>query len=48
LGDLFDKAYQKPVIQGLGWGCPALDWTVKDGVIDKVAQGSLMYIGIAK
>ncbi len=44
----FDTAYQRPVKQGLGWGCPALDWTVKDGVIDKVAEGSLMYIGVAK
>ncbi len=44
----WDNAFEKPVIQGLGWGCPALDWTVKDGVIDKVAEGSLMYIGVSK
>lgn len=44
----FDKAHQQPVKQGLGWGCPALDWSVKDGVIDKVAEGSLMSIGVAK
>jgi len=43
----FDGAHERPVIQGLGWGCPALDWTVKDGVIDKVAEGSLMYIGVS-
>lgn len=43
----WDDAHEKPVIQGLGWGCPALDWAVKDGVIDKVALGSLMYIGVS-
>lgn len=41
----FDEAYERPVKQGLGWGCPALDYAVKDAVIDKVAQGSLMYLG---
>jgi hypothetical protein len=44
----WDNAHNKPVIQGLSWGCPALDWAVKDGVIDKVAQGSLMYIGASQ
>lgn len=44
----WDDAHEKPVVQGLGWGCPALDWAVKDGVIDKVAEGSLMSIGVAK
>lgn len=44
----WDNAFDKPVIQGLSWGCPALDWSVKDSVIDKVAEGSLMLIGVAK
>jgi hypothetical protein len=44
----WDNAHERPVIQGLSWGCPALDWTVKDGVIDKVKEGSLMYIGVSK
>ncbi|MGE3682692.1 MAG: murein L,D-transpeptidase catalytic domain-containing protein [Bdellovibrionales bacterium] len=44
----WDNAHEKPVIQGLSWGCPALDWTVKDAVIDKVKEGSLMYIGVSK
>lgn len=43
----WDDAHEKPVIQGLGWGCPALDWSIKDDVIDKVAGGSLMYIGFS-
>lgn len=44
----WDNAHEKPVIQGLSWGCPALDWEVKDSVIDKVKEGSLMYIGVSK
>lgn len=44
----WDKAYERNVIQGLSWGCPALDWSVKDAIIDKVAEGALMYIGVAK
>jgi len=44
----WDDAHEANVIQGLSWGCPALDWAVKDGVIDKVAEGSLMYIGVSK
>lgn len=41
----WDNAHEKDVKQGLSWGCPALDWAVKDGVIDKVAEGSLMMMG---
>lgn len=44
----WDNAHEKPVIQGWSWGCPALDWSVKDGVIDKVKEGALMYIGVSK
>ncbi len=44
----WDNAHERPVIQGLSWGCPALDWKVKDAVIDKVKEGSLMYIGVSK
>jgi hypothetical protein len=44
----WDNAHEKPVLQGLSWGCPALDWDVKDGIIDKVKEGSLMYIGTSK
>lgn len=44
----WDNVHEKPVIQGLSWGCPALDWQVKDSVIDKVKEGSLMYIGVSK
>lgn len=44
----FDEAHEKPVIQGLGWGCPALDWAIKDGVIDKIKEGSMMYFAVSK
>lgn len=44
----WDNAHERNVIQGLSWGCPALDWSVKDPVIDKVRDGSLMYIGVSK
>lgn len=43
----WDNAHEQPVIQGLSWGCPALDWSIKDAVIDKVKDGSLMYIGVS-
>lgn len=41
----WDKAFERNVTQGLSWGCPALDWLVKDGVIDKIKEGSLMNFG---
>lgn len=44
----WDNVHERPVLQGLSWGCPALDWAVKDGVIDKVKEGSLMYMGVSK
>lgn len=44
----WDNAHERAVVQGLSWGCPALDWSVKDSIIDKVRDGSLMYIGVSK
>lgn len=43
----WDKVKEDHVIQGLSWGCVTLDWKVKDAVIDKIAEGSLLYIGQA-
>jgi hypothetical protein len=43
----WDKVHEKDVIQGLSWGCITLDWAVKDGVLDKVKEGSLMYVGVS-
>lgn len=41
----WDDVKEEHVIQGLSWGCVTLDWKMKDAVIDKVAEGSLLYIG---
>jgi hypothetical protein len=41
----WDKVHEANVKQGLSWGCITLDWTVKDGVLDKIKEGSLMYVG---
>lgn len=44
----WDKVREANVIQGLSWGCITLDWTVKDGVLDKIKEGSLMYVGVSR
>ena len=44
----WDGVKEEPRIQGLSWGCITLDWNVKDGVLDKIKEGSLMYIGVSK
>ena len=41
----WDNVVERNVTQGLSWGCPALDWSVKDGIIDKIKEGSLMNFG---
>jgi hypothetical protein len=43
----WDGVHEANVIQGLSWGCITLDWAVKDGVLDKIKEGSLMYVGVA-
>jgi hypothetical protein len=43
----WDGVHEANVIQGLSWGCITLDWTVKDGVLDKIKEGSLMYVGVS-
>ncbi len=40
-----DKVHERPEVQGLSQGCPALDWDVKDGIIDKIQAGSLINMG---
>lgn len=44
----WDKVKEANVIQGLSWGCITLDWSVKDGVLDKIKEGSLMYVGVSQ
>lgn len=41
----WDKVHEANVKQGLSWGCITLDWAVKDGVLDKIKEGSFMYVG---
>ena len=44
----WDGVKEDARIQGLSWGCITLDWTIKDGVLDKIKEGSLMYVGVSK
>jgi len=44
----WDGVKEEARIQGLSWGCITLDWNVKDGVLDKIKEGSLMYVGVSK
>ena len=43
----WNNVHEANVIQGLGAGCPALDWKVKDAVIDKIKGGSLLLLGFS-
>lgn len=44
----WDNVYERDVVQGLSWGCITMDWALKDAVIDKIRDGSLMYVGVAQ
>ncbi len=41
----WDNVHEANVIQGRSAGCITLDWAVKDGVLDKIKEGSFMYVG---
>jgi hypothetical protein len=43
----FDGVEEANVIEPFTWGCIAFDWTVKDGIIDKLHDGALMYAGMS-
>ena len=43
----WDNVHERAEIQGRSRGCPALDWTVKDGVIDKIQGESLLNMGFS-
>ena len=43
----WDHVHEANVIEGLSWGCITLDWKIKDAVIDKIKEGSLMYAGVS-
>lgn len=44
----WNGVHEADVIQGWSWGCITLDWKVKDAVLDKIKEGSLMYVGVSK
>jgi hypothetical protein len=44
----WDWVVEEPVIQGRTQGCPALDWKVKDAVIDKIKDGALINLGLSR
>lgn len=44
----WDGVTEANVIEGMSHGCITMDWKIKDGVLDKVGGGSLMYVGVAK
>jgi L,D-transpeptidase catalytic domain len=44
----WDKVKEADQIQGLSWGCMTLDWSLKDAVIDKLRDGSLMLADMSK
>jgi hypothetical protein len=43
----WDKVHEDNVIQGLSWGCITIDWNFKDAILDKIKEGSLMYVGVS-
>ena len=43
----WDGVKEQNQIQGLTLGCIALDWVIKDAVLDKIKNGSLMLVGVA-
>lgn len=44
----WDGVKEEDRIQGLSWGCITLDWKIKDEVLDKIKEGSLMYVGVSR
>lgn len=44
----WDKVREAAVIEGRSHGCMTLDWALKDAVIDKIKEGSLLFAGYSK
>lgn len=44
----WDYVKEAPLKHRRSWGCPALDWKVKDAVIEKIKEGSLMLMAVSK
>lgn len=43
----WDYVHEKFEVPKRSWGCPALDWAIKDSVIDKIQGESLINMGFA-
>ncbi|MBX3020055.1 MAG: murein L,D-transpeptidase catalytic domain family protein [Bdellovibrionales bacterium] len=43
----WEKTYERDTLQGLSWGCITMDYDVRDEVLDKIKEGSLMYVGVS-
>lgn len=44
----WDHVVEENKIQGLTWGCITMDWRFKDATVNKIRNGSLMYVGVSK
>ncbi len=44
----WNNVHERNVIEGRSAGCITLDWAVKDGVLEKIKEGSLIYVGVSK
>lgn len=42
-----DQMHEANVIQGVSGGCVMFDFAVRDGIIDKIRDGSLIYAGLS-
>ncbi|MGZ3721985.1 MAG: murein L,D-transpeptidase catalytic domain-containing protein [Bdellovibrionales bacterium] len=40
----WDGVHEANVLQGMSHGCITLDWKIKDAAIDKIKEGSFMYV----
>src|SRR5690606_5467249 len=44
----WDGVKEGDFIQGLSRGCITMDWNFKDAVLEKIKEGSFMYVGLSK
>lgn len=44
----WDNVHESDVIQGWSWGCITMDWKFKDAVLEKIKDGSFMFVGQSK
>lgn len=39
---------EEDFVQGMSQGCLAMDWDVKDAILERIKEGSLMYLGVSR